>query len=125
MQTEHKEKAETFPMSAAMWRDQRLIAAELRRQREAAGLTRAQLAAKMGEPYTAEDITQYEESSDIPLELWPTLDMVQALGISLDDISPKILLAKQSTDSGYADLNAESRKVVDGVIAAVLKGQNL
>ena len=79
----------------------------------------------MGEPYTAEDITQYEESGDIPLELWPTLDMVQALGISLDDISPKILLAKQSKDSGYADLNEETRKVVDDVIAAVLKGQNL
>ena len=40
MQTQNKETVETFPMSASMWRDQRLIAAELRRRREAAGLTR-------------------------------------------------------------------------------------
>ena len=41
----------------------------------------------------------------------------------MSDVAPKNLLARQCTESGYAELDEESRQIVDGVIRAVLRGQ--
>ena len=106
MSKERKETCDVIPLTAAGWRDQRLIAAELRRLREKAGMTQEALAAKLGEPYTEELIARYEDGSATPM-----------------DIAPKSLMARQCLESGYGDLDEESRRLVDGVISAVLKGQ--
>ena len=48
MSKERKETCDVIPLTAAGWRDQRLIAAELRRLREKAGLTQEAIAQKLG-----------------------------------------------------------------------------
>ena len=123
MQKQPEEVQEAIRLTEAAWRDQRLIAAELRRRREAAGITQEQLAEKMGEPYTVETISQYEDGSQIPMETWTVFAMVEALDADLSEISPKSLLARRCSESGYADLNEETRQIIDGVIGAILKGQ--
>ena len=120
---ERQEEQSAIWLTERAWKDQKLIAAELRRQREAAGMTQEQLAEKMGAPYTAEVISQYESGEEIPMEMWTVFDMVQALQIDMSDVAPKNLLARQCTESGYAELDEESRQIVDGVIRAVLRGQ--
>ena len=123
MSKERKETYDVIPLTAAGWRDQKLIAAELRRLREKAGLTQEELAAKLGKPYTEELIAQYEDGSAEVMETWTVFDIVEALGTTPMDIAPKSLMARQCLESGYGDLNEESRRLVDSVISAVLKGQ--
>ena len=123
MSKERKEEYDVIPLTAAAWRDQKLIAAELRRLREKAGLTQEALAEKLGEPYTEELIARYEDGSAEVMETWTVFDIVEALGATPMDIAPKSLIARQCLESGYADLNEESRRLVDSVIGAVLKGQ--
>ena len=123
MSKERKEDYDVIPLTAAGWRDQKLIAAELRRLREKAGLTQEELAAKLGKPYTEELIARYEDGSAEVMETWTVFDIVEALGATPMDIAPKSLMARQCLESGYGDLNEESRRLVDGVISAVLRGQ--
>ncbi|MBR0282273.1 MAG: helix-turn-helix domain-containing protein [Oscillibacter sp.] len=123
MSKERKEEYDVIPLTAAAWRDQKLIAAELRRLREASGMTQEALAEKLGEPYTEKLIARYEDGSAEVMETWTVFDIVEALGATPMDIAPKSLIARQCLESGYADLNEESRRLVDGVISAVLKGQ--
>ena len=56
---ENPETAEDEKMTGLDRREQKLIGAELRRQRENRGLTRAELAAKMGIGYTEEFVSRY------------------------------------------------------------------
>ena len=119
----HNEAAVPVWMHEGAWKAQKLISSELFRQREAAGLTREQLAERMGNLYSADLIRQYEEGVDVPMDTWTVLAMVDALGIDLVDISPRSVLARQCVENGYAELNRESRQLVDTVIGAVLKGQ--
>ena len=123
MSKERKEEYDVFPLNEAGWRDQRLIASELRRLREKAGMTQEELAEKLGKPYTEELIARYEDGSAEVIETWTVFAIVEALGASPMDIAPKSLIARQCLESGYADLNEESRRLVDGVIGAILKGQ--
>ena len=123
MSKQSREEYDVFPLTAAGWRDQKLIAAELRRLREKAGMTQEALAEKLGEPYTEELIARYEDGSAEIMETWTVFAIVEALGASPLDIEPKSLIARQCLESGYGDLNEESRRLVDGVISAVLKGQ--
>ncbi len=123
MPERNKKEQDIIPMTPEAWRDQKLIALELRRRREKLRMTREELAEKMGEPYNAELIAQYENGGEIPMEMWTVFAIVEALDADLSEISPKTLLAKRCAESGYADLNEESRHIIDGVIGAVLKGQ--
>ena len=86
-------------------------------------MTQEELANKLGKPYTEELIARYEDGSAEVMETWTVLDIVEALGATPMDIAPKSLMARQCLESGYADLSEESRRLVDGVISAVLKGQ--
>ena len=106
-------------MGAKEWRNQKLIAGELRRLREAAGMTRAEMAEKMGEPYT-EDMIAHYETGDVLMELWTVLDMSEALHISLEELSPSRLLAKHCEANGYTQLSEQSRNLVDGIIGLIL-----
>ena len=123
MSKERKEDYDVIPLTAAGWRDQKLIAAELRRLREASGMTQEALVKTLGKPYTEELIAQYEDGSVEIMETWTVFAIVDALGASPMDIAPKSLMARQCLESGYGDLNEESRRLVDSVIGAVLKGQ--
>ena len=70
---------EIIPLTEAGWRDQRLIAAELRRLREKAGLTQDELAEKLGKPYTEELNAQYEDGRAEVMETWAVFDIVDGL----------------------------------------------
>ena len=123
MSKERKEDYSVIPLTAAGWRDRKLIAAELRRLREASGMTQETLVGKLGKPYTEELIAQYEDGSVEIMETGTVFAIVDALGASPMDIAPKNLMARQCLESGYGDLNEDSRRLVDSVIGAVLKGQ--
>ena len=63
MQEPIQENTDMVPMSEEEWQDQRLVGAQLRQLWEQSGLAIEELAVKMGESYTAEVVTQYEEGS--------------------------------------------------------------
>ena len=105
------------------WRDQKLIAAELRRLREAVGMSREDLVEKMGNGYTVELVTQYEDGSQVIMETWLVIDMLSALHSDLSMVSPQRLLGRMCITNGYAELTDESRKAVGQIIGLILKGQ--
>ena len=111
-------------MTETDWRDQKLVAAELRNLRESAGMSRAEMAREMGPSYTEELVAQYEDGGIVPMEIWPVFDMVRVLHANLNDLEPMRLLTKLYGSNGYAGLNENSRQVADEIIGALLLKQN-
>ena len=111
-------------MTETDWRDQKLVAAELRNLRESAGMSRAEMAREMGPSYTEELVAQYEDGGIVPMEIWPVFDMVRVLHANLNDLEPMRLLTKLYGSNGYASLNENSRQVADEIIGALLLKQN-
>ena len=123
MQNQELENQDAATLTEEQWDTQRLVAAELRRLREAAGMTQAELCRKMGHPYTEELIAQYEDGGIIPMEIWPVFDMVKALHADINDLVPERLKVRRGITNGYSNLNEESRQVADRVIGALLQTQ--
>ena len=123
MQNQELENQDAATLTEEQWDTQRLVAAELRRLREAAGMTRAEMCRKMGHPYTEELIAQYEDGGIIPMEIWPVFDMVKALHADINDLVPERLKVRRGITNGYSNLNEESRQVADRVIGALLQTQ--
>ena len=111
-------------MTETDWRDQKLVAAELRNLRESAGMSRAEMAREMGPSYTEELVAQYEDGGIVPMEIWPVFDMVRVLHANLNDLEPMRLLTKLYGSNGYASLNENSRQIADEIIGALLLKQN-
>ena len=111
-------------MTETDWRDQKLVAAELRNLRESAGMSRAEMAREMGPSYTEELVAQYEDGGIVPMEIWPVFDMVRVLHANLNDLEPMRLLTKLYGSNGYASMNENSRQVADEIIGALLLKQN-
>ena len=123
MRNQELENQDAATLTEEQWDTQRLVAAELRRLREAAGMTQAELCRKMGHPYTEELIAQYEDGGIIPMEIWPVFDMVKALHADINDLVPERLKVRRGITNGYSNLNEESRQVADRVIGALLQTQ--
>ena len=123
MQNQELENQDAATLTEEQWDTQRLVAAELRRLREAAGMTQAEMCRKMGHPYTEELIAQYEDGGIIPMEIWPVFDMVKALHADINDLVPERLKVRRGITNGYSNLNEESRQVADRVIGALLQTQ--
>ena len=123
MQNQELESQDAVTMTEEQWDTQRLVAAELRRLREASGMTRTEMCRKMGLPYTEELIAQYEDGGIIPMEIWPVFDMVKALHADINDLVPERLKVRRGITNGYSNLNEESRQVADRVIGALLQTQ--
>ena len=63
-----KNKEDGIPqaeMTGEDWKAQKLVSEELRKLRELSGMTRKELADKMGPPYTEELVAQYEWNSGL------------------------------------------------------------
>ena len=54
MKEQDAENVEVMELTDADWEDQELVGEELRKRRETAGMTRADMAAKMGPGYSEE-----------------------------------------------------------------------
>lgn len=113
---------EEAELSEEELREQHLMADKLRQLREAKGLTRAELAAMLGEPFTEEMIAEYE-TGDVSMEATRVLRMTKALNASEESIHPKRLLAEHLMRTGYAMLTEERRKTVDLLAAALMEDQ--
>ena len=105
------------------WREQKAVAHELRRLREAAGMSRAELAEKVGGGFTEELVTQYEDGGTTEMEIWPVFSMVKVLHGNMNEIDPLRLMAGLYSANGYTELNDESRQVADVIIHALLSQQ--
>lgn len=105
------------------WREQKAVAHELRRLREAAGLTQAELAEKIGEGCDVSLIERYEDGGMSEMEIWPIFRMVKALRGNMNDLDPLRLLAGLYSANGYTDLSDDSRQIVDRIIDALLTQQ--
>lgn len=123
MQNQELENQDAVTLTEEQWDTQRLVAAELRRLREAAGMTQAEMCRKMGHPYTEELIAQYEDGGVVPMEIWQVFDMVKALHADINDLVPERLKIRRGITNGYSNLNEESRQVADRVIGALLRDQ--
>ena len=124
MKEERMENPGTPELTAKHWRNQKLIASELRKLREESGMSRGELAEKMGNGYTEELIAQYEDGGQIVMETWPVIDMLAALHADPSMVDPNRLLARLCSTNGYADLTDESREAVDRIIRVILDGQS-
>ena len=113
---------EEAELSEEELREQHLMADKLRQLREAKGLTRAELTAMLGEPFTEEMIAEYE-TGDVSMEATRVLRMTKALNASEESIHPKRLLAEHLMRTGYAMLSEERRKTVDLLAAALMEDQ--
>ena len=122
-----KNKEDGIPqaeMTGEDWKAQKLVSEELRKLRELSGMTRKELADKMGPPYTEELVAQYEDGGVAPMELWPVFDMVRALRGDMNELDPERIISKRRFTNGYSDLTDESRDFVDRIIGTLVKGQN-
>ena len=122
MKEQDAENGEVMELTDADWEDQELVGEELRKRREAAGMTRADMTAKMGLGYSEELVSQYEAGS-VPMQIGPFFAMLTALDITPDDVSPVRLRMELLTHNGYLKLNERSRKAVDQIIDVILTGQ--
>ena len=122
MKEQDAENVEVMELTDADWEDQELVGEELRKRREAAGMTRADMAEKMGPGYSEELVSQYEAGS-VPMQIGPFFAMLTALDITPDDVSPVRLRVELLTHNGYLKLNERSRKAVDQIIDVILTGQ--
>lgn len=123
MKEQDAENVEVMELTDADWEDQELVGEELRKRREAAGMTRADMADKMGPGYSEELVSQYEAGS-VPMQIGPFFAMLTALGITPDDVSPVHLRMELLARNGYLKLNERSRKAVDQIIDVILTGQH-
>ena len=124
MQKAIEEGADYVPMTDEEWEDQKLVGAKLRSLREQAGMTPEEMAASMGDTYTAELITQYEEGS-VPMEISPFFAMIGALNANINELDPAWLKAKLSVENGYAYLSGNNRMAADKFISYLLAGQKV
>ena len=120
--TDSRMEPEEAELSEEELREQHLMADKLRQLREAKGLTRAELTAMLGEPFTEEMIAEYE-TGDVSMEATRVLRMTKALNASEESIHPKRLLAEHLMRTGYAMLTEERRKTVDLLAAALMEDQ--
>ena len=121
MRTQNPDETDTRELTAEEWRDQRLVGAELRRLRESAGMTREELAEKMGASYSARLVEQYEDGGVIPMEIQPVFAMARVLRGNMNTLDPVSLMSKLCLSSGYADLTDESRQMIDRITGALVK----
>ncbi|MBR0283547.1 MAG: helix-turn-helix transcriptional regulator [Oscillibacter sp.] len=122
MREQDAENGQVMKLTDADWEDQELVGEELRKRRETAGMTRADMAAKMGPGYSEELVSQYEAGS-VPMQIGPFFAMLTALDITPDDVSPVHLRMELLAHNGYLKLNERSRNAVDQIIDAILSGQ--
>lgn len=122
MREQGAENGEVMELTDADWEDQELVGEELRKRREAAGMTRADMADKMGPGYSEELVSQYEAGS-VPMQIGPFFAMLTALDITPDDVSPVHLRMELLARNGYLKLNERSRNAVDQIIDVILTGQ--
>ena len=115
-------EAEDSELSGEELREQHLMASKLKRLREARGLTRAELVAKVGAPFTEKMIAEYE-TGDIPMEATRILVMMKALNVAGEAINPKRLLADHLLQTGYGKLTKERRRSVDLLASALMEDQ--
>lgn len=102
--------------------EQKLVGAEVRRLRESLGLSERELAEKLGERYSEEEIIRYE-SGAVPMGIETFFALSEALGVTPNDLSPDHLLERNPASNGYRELNARNRETVDRVIEAVVSLQ--
>lgn len=122
MREQDAENGQVMKLTDADWEDQELVGEELRKRREATGMTRADMVAKMGPGYSEELVSQYEAGS-VPMQIGPFFAMLTALDITPDDVSPVHLRMELLARNGYLKLNERSRNAVDQVIDVILSGQ--
>lgn len=113
MQEEYR-NAEEMDITPEEWQVQKLLGEEIRRRREAEGMTRAEMAERMGESYSEEIVSQYESGS-VPMEIGPFFAMIEALHADMEEFIPKRLMSRHIASS-YMELDEESRKAVDLVM---------
>ena len=115
-----KVEAEEPELTGEELRDQKLMGGVIRTRREALGLSLADLASRMGEPFTEELIAGYE-SGDVPMEATRVLELMKALGISEEAMNPRRLLMESFVRTGYCSLTDELREVVDQLASSLAK----
>ena len=115
-----KVEAEEPELSGEELRDQKLKGSVIRAQREAMGLSQADLVSRMGTQFTEELIAGYE-SGDVPMEATRVLELMKALGITGDAMNPRRLLVDSFVRTGYCTLTDELREVVDQLASSLAK----
>ena len=85
-------------------------------------MTRAEMAAKMGDGYTAELVSQYE-AGNVRMQIGPFFAMLTALNLTPNDVAPIRLRMELLARNGYLKLNERSRNAVDQIIDVILSGQ--
>ena len=118
MREQVREEPEEVRMTGEELRDQKLVGGELRRLREALGLTPMELAARMGPAYTGKFVSRFEDG-DIPMEVEPFFTMVRVLQPDLEELLPKRLIARRITEE-VMEMDEESRKALNAIIERLL-----
>ena len=95
---------EDMEMSAEEQAEQRLMAEKIKHLRESRGLTRVELAAALGTPFTEEMVAEYE-TGDVSMEATRVLSMMKALDASGESVNPKRLMADRLIRNGYGKLS--------------------
>ena len=113
---------EDMEMSAEEQAEQRLMAEKIKHLRESRGLTRVELAAALGTPFTEEMVAEYE-TGDVSMEATRVLSMMKALDASGESVNPKRLMADRLIRNGYGKLSEERRRVVDLLASALMEDQ--
>ena len=114
---EKEESAESAMTEDELW-NQKLVGGELRRLREAMGLTPMDVASRMGPSYTGKFVSQFEDG-DIPMEIGPFFSMVRVLQPNLNELLPKRLMARRVTE-GLMKMDEESRNALGVIVERVL-----
>lgn len=99
-----------------------MLGHEIQRIRESMGMTTEQLATVMGNGCTDEIISQYENGT-LPMETDTFFALVDALGITPNDLAPQKMREKAPCLFGYAKLNGNHRKTIDSVVTSFLRDE--
>ena len=99
-----------------------MLGREIRRIRESMGMTAEQLAAVVGNGCTDETIARYESGS-LTMETDVFFALVDALGITPNDLAPRQMREKAPCLFGYAKLNGSHRKMIDSVVTSFLRDE--
>lgn len=122
MPNRNEEEADVVEMTAEEQELQKLVGRELRRLREALGLSRMDMAARMGPTYTGEFVAQYEDGS-IPMEVGPFFAMLRVLQPDLAELTPKRLMARRLSTE-YLHMDGETQELVDHIVEKFMTAQS-
>ena len=99
------------------------VGAEIRKVREAKGMTRKELAAILGGDCTENTVKRYEDG-DIIMDVDVLFAVTAALGVTPNDIAPGEVMAGAASGLGdYARLSGKNKRMVDQMIGIVLRDQ--